>query len=425
MDPTSFNDLKELAKTYVLHLLNGDYSKARDMFDQKMKNVLNEVLLKESWETLISEAGNIQQITVTNTSEMEGFHVVFVRSQFDNTVIDVQVVFNNQGLISGMNFAPQEVKYNPPAYVDESSFNEKEVTVGSGEWALPGTLTIPNGSTSFPGLVLVHGSGPNDRDETVGANKVFRDLSWGLASQGIAVLRYEKRTKEHAQKFTPDIISKLTVKEEVIDDAILAIQLMRESEEIDSKKVFVLGHSLGATVAPRIGQQDDEISGLIIMAGITRSLEDTILDQFTYIYSLSGELSEEQKAELETLKEKVARVKDPELSDKVSAQELPLGISPAYWLDLRGYKPAEVAKTLSMPLFILQGGRDYQVLATKDFEEWKKVLKSSENVSFKLYPGLNHLFIEGEGQSTPQEYGIEGHVSPHVIKDIVSWINSK
>lgn len=425
MDATSFDELKAIAQTLVIQLLKEDYSAAVSQFDPQMRNALTESQLRESWRSVIREAGNLLQINVTRTAEVEGFRLVFIRCQFENTAIDVQVAFNSQGLISGLNFSPQEVKYNPPAYVDESAFHETEVTVGSGEWALPGTLTIPNGPGPFPGVVLVHGSGPNDRDETVGANKVFRDLAWGLASQGIAVLRYEKRTKEHAEKFTPEIVAHLTTKEEVVDDAILAIQLMRERAEIDSKQVFMLGHSLGATLAPRIGQQEDELAGLIIMAGITRTLEDTILDQFTYIYSLGGELSDEQKADLEALKEKVACVKDPELSEAVPVQELPLGVSPAYWLDLRDYRPEEVAKTLPMPMLILQGGRDYQVLATQDFEGWKRVLESRKDVSFKLYPKLNHLFIEGEGKSSPQEYGIEGHVSRYVIDTIVLWIKSK
>ena len=301
-------------------------------------------------------------------------------------------------------------------------FREVDVTVGEGQWALPGTLTLPNGSGTFPGVVLVQGSGPSDRDETIGPNRIFRDLAWGLVSQGIAVLRYEKRTFKHAQKFTPDLISRMTVKEEVMDDALLAIQLMRQKPQINSKQVFLLGHSLGATLAPRIGQQYPGLAGLVIMAGITRPLEDIILDQFTYLNSLAGPMTDEQKTELESLKAKIARVKDPELSNNVPAKELPLGISAAYWLDLRGYNPKETVKKLNIPVLILQGGRDYQVLPEKDFEGWKTALNSRSNVYFKLFPHLNHLFIVGEGKSTPQEYGIEGHVDEDVIYTLAQWI---
>lgn len=340
-------------------------------------------------------------------------------STFD---IDVKVVFNQQGQISGLNFMPVQTVYTPPEYVNESAFKEVDVTVGEGKWALPGTLTIPDGSGPFPGVVLVHGSGPNDRDETIGPNKTFRDIAWGLASQGVAVLRYDKRTFKHAKQFTPDLVEKMTVKEEVIDDALLAIQLMRQSEGIDPKRVFLLGHSLGATVAPRIAQQEQGPAGLIIMAGITRTLEDTILDQFTYLYGLKGTMTDGQKAEIEALKAKVARLKDPEISENISPQDLPLGIPVAYWMDLRDHNALDAVKTLNMPILILQGERDYQVLKTKDFEGWKTALNHKKNATFKIFPKLNHLFIAGEGKSNPQEYLIEGHVDEDVINFIVQWI---
>ncbi len=273
--------------------------------------------------------------------------------------------------------------------------------------------------------MLVHGSGPQDRDETIGPNKPFRDLAWGLASQGVAVLRYEKRTKAHAEQFTPEMVARITVQEEVIDDALAAVRLLRQTPEIDPDCIYVLGHSLGATLAPRIGQQDPAIAGLIVMAWMTRPLEDTILDQYTYIYSLSGPLTDGQKAELEQLKAKVARVKDPNLSDQVPAKDLPLDLHPAYWLALRGYQPAEVAKSLGMRIFVLQGGRDYQVTAAGDFPAWQKALGNKRNARLKLYPKLFHLFIEGEGPSTPQEYLVEGHVSTEVIQDIADWIKEE
>jgi len=134
---------------------------------------------------------------------------------------------------------------------------------------------------------LVHGSGPNDKDESIGPNKIFRDLAWGLASQGICVLRYDKMTFKYGKQLTPEMVEKMTVKEEVIDDALIALKLISKTNDIDTKRIFLLGHSLGATVAPRIGLQDPDLAGLIIMAGLTRSLEDTLLDQYTYIYNLT------------------------------------------------------------------------------------------------------------------------------------------
>ena len=422
MDQLSFEDLKARAQMFVGQLLQADFKAAVSRFDEQMKNAFSEAKLQESWQSVIAEAGTLLQLTPTRTTEMEGYKIVFIKCSFQRLDIDVQVAFNEQGQISGLNFMPVQTIYSPPEYVNKSAFHEVDVTIGEGKWALPGTLTLPNGSGPFQGIVLVHGSGPNDRDESIGPNKTFRDLAWGLASNGIAVLRYDKRTFKHAKQLTSDLVEKMTVNEEVIDDALLAVQLMRQTESIDSKRVFLLGHSMGATLAPRIGQQDQALAGLIIMAGITRPLEDTILDQFTYLYSLSGTMTEQQKAELETLKEKVARLKDPEISDNISPKDLPLGIPVNYWLDLRDHKPLEAVKTLKMPLLIIQGERDYQVLKTKDFESWKTALKHRSNVTFKLFPKLNHLFIEGEGKSTPQEYMIEGHIDEDVINTIEQWI---
>jgi hypothetical protein len=418
----SFEDLKPLAQEFVSQLLRFDFTSARDRFDDQMKSVLSETELQDSWMNLVKELGTLLFMDVESTSEVENYQMVVIRCHFQRAIVDVQLVFNDQQQISGLNFIPTQMEYHPSDYVEEDAFHEEEVTIGQGLWALPGTLTLPDGPAPFPGVVLVHGSGPNDRDESIGPNKTFRDLAWGLATRGIAVLRYDKRTFTHAKQFTPEVVDKLTAKEEVLDDALLAIQLMRQRAEVDPERVYMLGHSLGATLAPRLGELDPELAGIIIMAGITRPLEDTILDQFTYLYNLSGAITDQQKAELEDLKVKVDKVKGLKIGDQVSSQELPLGISQAYWLDLHEHNVVDAVKTLTMPILVLQGGRDYQVLATDDYPGWKDALKGKDNATFQLFTTLNHLFLSGEGQSTPQEYLVEGHVEEEVIDTILKWI---
>ncbi len=184
-----------------------------------------------------------------------------------------------------------------------------EIKQGNG--FLPGTLTIPKDNGPFPAIVLVHGSGPNDRDETIGPNKPFRDLAWGLASRGIAVLRYEKRTKVYGLKLSQDkkLAASLTVNEETIDDAISAVGLLRTIDKIDSQKIFVLGHSLGGMMIPRIASRNPRVAGFIIMAGTTGKIEEAILEQTRYIFSLQGILTEEARKKLKELEELVAKVK--------------------------------------------------------------------------------------------------------------------
>ena len=421
-------DLTEIAKTFVDQMAKGDFAAATSRFDSQMKAAAPPDTLKQIWGQLVGQLGAFQQQTGAHAGDLQGYHAVYVTSQFEKGPIDVRVIFNAQGQISGMQFVPvgsdsaTPQAFSTPANANPNSFHEVDVTVGSGEWALPGTLTLPNGDGPFPAVALVHGSGPSDRDETIGPNKPFRDLAWGLASQSIAVLRYDKRTFAHKSQYTPELVSKITVKEETTDDALLAAQLLRQTQGIDPKRVYVLGHSLGATLAPRIGQQDPSLAGLIIMAGLARSLEDTTLDQYTYIYSLNGGPTDQQKADLQIMATKVARVKDPNLTADVPVTELPLNRPAAYWLDLRDYRPAEVAKTLNMPMLVMQGGLDYQVSPTKDFEGWKTALAGKSNATFKFYPNLFHLFMTGQGTPSPQDYNLAGHVSQDVVDDIANWV---
>ncbi len=413
----------QAAQAFVDLLVKGDFTTAEGKFDDTMKTAIPASKLEELWAALLNQAGVFQEQTGTHTTRTQGYDVVFVTCQFEKMLLDVKVVFDASGQIAGLFFLPAQSAtpaYQPPSYVNTSAFHEQEVTVGSGEWALPGTLTLPNGERPFPAVVLVHGSGPNDRDETLGPNKPFRDLAGGLASQGIAVLRYEKRTEQYWDK-TAAIRETITVKEETIDDSLSAVNMLRQTPGIDPQRIFVLGHSMGGMLLPRIAAGDTKIAGLIAMAGATRPLEDILLEQAIYILSLDGSISADDKTKLDQLAEQVKRVKDPQLDTSVPATDLPAMIPAAYWLDLRGYNPAEMAKSLTQPMLILQGGRDYQV-TTVDFDIWKTALNTRANVQFMFYPDLNHLFITGQGPSSPQEYDHPGHVDEPVINDIAAWI---
>jgi dienelactone hydrolase len=409
---------------FVALLVKGDFASAVARYDKTMKTALPEPKLREAWDSLQAQAGPFKKRLQTRVQKVGGYDVVLVTCEFERAKLDAKVVFNSQGEVAGLFFLPSRAGVDsskPPPYARTDAFRERDFTVGSGEWQLPGTLTLPvnkSGQLS-PAIVLVHGSGPNDRDETVGGSKPFRDLAWGLATKGVAVLRYEKRTKEHASRFIAEKL-KITPREETIDDAVTAANQLRQMEEIDSKRVFVLGHSLGATLAPRIGNAVPEIKGLIMMAGATRPIEDMIVEQTRYILSVNGELSTADQEKLRDLEAKVAEIKKLTLADATSSKLL-LQAPPAYWLDLRAHDPVAEAKSLKQPLLTLQGGRDYQVTPAQ-FDDWKKGLAGSSNVTFKLYPDLNHLFIAGQGKSTPQEYEKGGYVAEEVVSDIAAWV---
>jgi dienelactone hydrolase len=272
----------------------------------------------------------------------------------------------------------------------------------------------------FAAVVLVHGSGPNDRDETVGPNKPFRDLAWGLATNGIAVLRYDKRTKVYGARMVA-LEGGITIREETVDDALAAVRLLRNDPRIDGERIFVLGHSLGGYCIPMIGRDDAEIAGLIVMAGAARPLEDLLKEQYTYIYSLDGEISDEERSKLKEIERQVAAVKDPRLSTDTPRDSLPLGSDAAYWLGLRDYRPDEMIARLEHPVLVLHAERDYQVTMV-DFEKWRAALTPPRDVTVISYPSLNHLFIEGEGTCTPEEYRRAGYVAEEVVNDLAEWI---
>ncbi len=415
-------DLKAQARQFVEQLNSGQYDQAVKGFDATMTGAMPANKLRDAWQSLPPRAGVFREIVGVTMVKKGDFDIAVVTCRFEKGNLDVKVVYDTEGKISGLWFSPTTPPTSPPPpYADPKSFTEQEVTVGSGWWALPGTLTRPVGEGPFPAVVLVHGSGPNDRDETIGPNKPFRDLALGLASQGIAVLRYEKRTRHHKLKMAL-VANSLTVKEETIDDAAAAVATLQSSEKIDAKKIYVLGHSLGGMLNPRIAKADKDVAGFIIFAGTCRPLEDILLEQMNYVLSVDGDVSDEDAETLAKIETQVARVKSADLARDTPAAELPLGIPAAYWLDLRDYEPAKEAAKLQRPLLIMQAGRDYQV-TMDDYRIWQQALSDKPNVEFRLYPKCNHLFIEGEGPCTPAEYAKPGHVAKEAIDDIANWLH--
>jgi dienelactone hydrolase len=419
------SDTRASGEQFVDLLAKGDFAGAVARYDQTMRAALPEPKLREAWQSVEAQAGGFRKRLQTRLLKIESYDVALVTCEFERAKLETKVVFNAQGEVSGLFFLPSTAGTESaglPSYVRTNAFREKDFVVGSGEWRLPGTLTLPlskNGKR-VPAIVLVHGSGPNDRDETIGAARPFRDLAWGLATKGVAVLRYEKRTKEYAARFIADK-PKLTAREETIDDALVAVNQLRQSEGIESNRIFVLGHSFGGTVAPRIGEADVRIAGLIVMAGATRHIEDMLVEQNRYILSLPGvHFSFVEQEQLRDLEAKVAQIKKLTSADESSSTVI-LGAPPAYWLDLRAHDPVAEASRLKQPVLILQGGRDYQVTPAQ-FDEWKKGLEGSTSATFKLYSELNHLFIAGKGKSTPQEYDAPGHVAEEVVTDITDWV---
>jgi dienelactone hydrolase len=415
-------DVVPQARAILIAIVAGDFTQVERQFTVDMKAALPSGALAALWAQLLNQVGAYKSCgTAPRVRSIDDKRMVIMPCEFERTTIDIQFAFDSAGRISGLVFRPgvrTAVAYTLPSYGARSAFIERELTLGPGEWALPATLTVPVEEGSWPAVVLVHGSGPNDRDETVGANKPFKDLATGLASRGIAVLRYDKRTLVHRAKVAA--LKDFTVKQEVIDDALEAVKAVRAQPGIDTKRVFVLGHSLGGMLIPRIGAADPALAGLIVLAGAARPLEEAIVAQTRYLTRVDGTISTEEQRAIEQATAIASSVRALKTEEATSGRVIS-GAPASYWLDLRGYDPASEATRVKTPMLILQGERDFQV-TMEDFARWKAALGSRRDVTFRSYPSLNHLFIAGTGPSLPAEYQVPGHVAEEIIRDIATWI---
>jgi len=415
-DASSDRAIAASANQLVQAMVRGDFEGATANFDANMRKTLSAEGLKKAWESLTGALGPYRGVLGNRSRRQGKYRAVYVVCRLGKAIADVKVVFEPEGMISGLFFE----KYDIPEYVDLDTFEERPARVGGGKWALPGTLSLPKGRRKSPGVVLVHGSGPQDREESIGPNKPFRDLAWGLASRGIAVLRYDKRTLVHFTEVMA-AVNTFTTKEESIDDALAAAELLRATPEINARQIYVLGHSFGGSLLPRIGKRDPSLAGLIVMAGLTRPLEDALLQQMHHMASADGRITPDEQRQLDRIKRQVVRVKSPTLSPAMPARMLPFGLPASYWLDIRGYHPGKAARKLNIPMLVLHGARDSQLTA-EDLAGWKRPLSSRTDVTCKVYLKLNHLMFEGEGKPSLKEYQRPGHVDADVIDDIAEWI---
>lgn len=410
--------IEDTAKDFIDLLAHEKFAEAIKLFTEESTKPLSENILASIWKSLIFTLGKFNGILDIKTPETQIYKIVIVSCDFELGTLKIQISFDRGSKIAGLYFSQPQLKavYMLPSYIAPDSYTEVELTIQSNGWSLPAILTLPKADKPCPAVVLVHGSGPQDRDETIGPNKPFKDIALGLASKGIAVLRYEKRTKQYGDK---TLVKGFTVNEETIEDAISAINLLYQRDDIDKGKIFLLGHSLGGMLAPRIAEKTDKLRGIVIMAGAFNDLLELMLKQIIYSASLDNNITKEEKDQIEDIKRQMDLIR----SRKIDKDEFILGAPGSYWLDLIEYKPLEILKRINIPVLILHGDRDFQV-STDDFSLWKEELKDKGQVLFKLYKGLNHLFIFGEGKPTISEYYRPGNVSKEVIEDIANWILS-
>ncbi len=388
---------------------DGKFTAATSNFNPVMKAALPPDKLQAAWQQTFGKEGPLRSWKIADRTPGPGGDEIAVELEFNHSkAMSTVAVASATGEIGSLFF--KLPKSNAPAtsppYADASKFRSEDMTLGESPEKLPGTLTIPNGTGPFPAVVLVHGSGPNDRDESIGANRPFKDIAEGLSSRGILVLRYDKRTLLHT-------LASVTVDDEVIIDAVAAVALLRSRPDVDRNRIFVLGHSLGAVLAPEIASKARPVAGIIMLAPSGRKIEQIVVQQVRYLHEASpGQL-----------------VQIEHQADEISKHEMPpseswLGAPASYYYDLDNRDEVAIARGLGLPILILHGTHDYQVI-DQDIAVWQKGLNGLARVKFEELPKLNHLFIAGEGAPGPKEYDTPGHVDISVIDAITSFINSR
>jgi len=213
-----------LAERYLQLFLRGSFYLANEMQSVKVGKDSTVDDMQEL------EPGNYHFFSVSTETSESGTLYIF-HSQFEKGYIDFNIVIDNFGKVDAFVVQPTLQPGAIPDYIDTSRFDEFEITIGSDRWKLPGVLTVPKNLDRYPLVILIHDSGALDRDSTIGPNKPFRNIAWGLATRGVAVMRYDKRTFVFGEKLSQ---ASPSIETEIIEDVMNAVNMASKMPAVSS-----------------------------------------------------------------------------------------------------------------------------------------------------------------------------------------------
>lgn len=411
-----------ISKKLNQYLVNRSYDASIELFNEDMKSIYTSELLSKLWKKNIDKYGSYLKSDFVNKSIFNGYITFEFRLKFEKSEVIEKIVFvekDSTNKIAGLYFNQIQVdnSHEIPSYINTKLFREIDTFFFSDK-KIKCKIDIPNDVSNASVVIIISGSGPNDADGTIGQNKIYRDLAWGLASKGLVVLRFEKRTRTYGRAFTKDEAKNFTIKEEYIDDGMKSIDFIKTFPEVDTNYIFLLGHSLGGTVISEIAKHKVGVAGLIHLACGYRNLEEIIINQLEYLHTLdSFNVNSEY---LKSAKQQY-NYQTKYLDENSPSDSLLMNLNAKYWLSLKKIDYKNNLLDFNKRIYFGFGSKDYQVTQIEN-DGFRTLLQGKRNVSFKTYDGLNHLFMKQEGVPSPQSYNIKSFVSSELIDDLHSWI---
>lgn len=431
--PSRAEQLYALSLQFVQYRSDGENAKAMAMMTEELQKAV-QGQLSSQWLGLKIELGAFVEPAAWEGMEEDEYYAIELTLVFEQGRQIQRAVFDADNLISGLRYRAGAVAPQMPL---PEQVTEQAVTVDAGQgYPLEGLLTLPAAEGPVPAVVLVHGSGPSNRDAAVGANKPFRDIAYLLGQQGIAVLRYDKRSYTYgAQMVAHPDYAKMGVDEETANDAAAAVALLKQRPGIDPNRIFLLGHSMGGGLLSYIAAQGAGVAGYVIMAGTPRQMWELSLEQNERLaleYEAAGNTGmaqqiRSQAAEGAAKAAAAATMNDEEALDPANAA---YGVSAWYWRSLARVNALALHLADGKPVLVLQGGKDRQVTET-DYALWQEGLAAHPNAEYRLYPELNHLMGHYEGEAVPfaqmvnLEYTVRTPVPEAVAGDVAAWIKAQ
>lgn len=443
------------AKKLIADLVAGQFAAVRSTFDEAMLAAVSEEGLREMWLTIDSQHGGFETIESTKVSDVQGYRVVLATCQFSASRIGLRLVFDKSHKLAGIRIVPPDgaaaaARPRPQHPKPPYPYEQREVlydnpTDGS---KLGGTLTLPSAAGPHPAVLLITGSGLQDRDETVFEHKPFLVIADHLTRAGFVVLRVDDRG---IGKSTGD--PKNATIQVNATDVEAGVAFLKNQKEVDPTRIGLIGHSEGGIIAPMVAARSKDVAFIVSLAGT--GLPGSIISpmQVEATVRASGKFSEADLKQLVDAQrnvmtavatgddEKVKRAvrEGLELANRLvpEAERLPsaklelrvtteaAGVMSPWFRSFVSTDPAEDWRKVRCPVLALNGELDLQVPAKANLDAIAKATKKNRRVTLSARPGLNHLFQHAKTGAVSEYIEIEETFDPETLQLMTDWLQKQ